>query len=81
MPPMSVEKPGPFQRILTLVLNISADPDDSEYARTIKRIDWVAAVSSFFAGPAIIPSGPRTYLSTVGSFSNFLNCSWVNGVQ
>jgi hypothetical protein len=42
---MSQEKPGFLRRILTFVLNIGADPEDSEYVRLLKRIYYASAVS------------------------------------
>ncbi len=41
---MNQEKPGLIRRSLTFVLNIGAEPDDSEYVRLIKKIYYASAV-------------------------------------
>ena len=46
---MNQEKPGLLRRILTFVLNIGADPEDSEYVRLIKRIYYASAVMGCLA--------------------------------
>jgi len=47
---MNQLRTGLFQRILSFVLSIGADPEDSDYVRLIKRIYYVSAVFGCVAG-------------------------------
>jgi len=42
---MNQVKSGLLRRALIFVLNIGAEPDDSDYVRLIKRIYYASAVS------------------------------------
>ncbi len=49
---MSQKRKGLFQRLLSFVLNIGSDPQDSDYVRLVKRIYYVSAVFGCLAGLA-----------------------------
>jgi hypothetical protein len=51
---MNQQRNGLFPRILSFVLNIGADPEDSDYVRLIKRIYWLFLFSfALFLGTTI----------------------------